>query len=115
MNMARDPADKRVERVSPRIAVAAPTTMKWGAEKLFGYVETVNLAGLYVAADRLPELGEYVDMIFSLPGNPKSFRVRASVVHTDPIGSDRRPGFGARFERPPLGFLEAIQDLGKGH
>ena len=110
--MARDPADKRV---SPRIAVAAPATMKWGAEKLFGYVETLNLAGLYVAADRVPGLGEYIDLIFSLPGNPKSFRVRASVVHTDPTGESRRPGFGARFERPPLGFLEAIQDLGKGH
>ena len=100
--MARQPAEKRA---SPRIAVAAPTTMKWGAEKLFGYVESVNLAGLYVAADRFPELGEYVDLIFSLPGNPKSFRVRAN----------HRPGFGARFERPPIGFLEAIKDLGRDH
>jgi Tfp pilus assembly protein PilZ len=111
--MAEDPAAKK--RISPRIAVAAPTTMKCGAEKLFGYVESLNLAGLYVTSDRLPELGEYVDMIFSLPGNPKSFRVRASVVHTDPIGEARRPGFGARFERPPVGFLEAISDLGKEH
>ena len=110
--MAREPAEKRV---SPRISVAAPTTMRWGEEKLFGYVETVNLAGLYVAADRLPELGEYVDLIFSLPGNPKSFRVRASVVHTDPIGASQRSGFGARFERPPVGFLEAIRDLGREH
>ena len=111
-NMARQPAEKRA---SPRIAVAAPTTMKWGSEKLFGYVESVNLAGLYVAADRFPELGEYVDLIFSLPGNPKSFRVRASVVHTDPLGANHRPGFGARFERPPIGFLEAIKDLGRDH
>jgi Tfp pilus assembly protein PilZ len=87
--------------------------MKWGAEKRFGYVESVNLAGLYVASDQPPELGEYVDLIFSLPGNPKSFRVRASVVHTDPTGTSHRPGFGARFERPPVGFLEAIRDLGR--
>lgn len=89
--------------------------VKWAEQQATGFVEVVNLAGLYVATPRLPELGEYVDLIFSLPGNPRSFRVRASVVHADRSPRDRPVGFGARFERPPVGFLEAIRDLGDGH
>lgn len=110
--MASKPADKRA---SPRIPIDAPAVLSWQDEKLVGFVELVNVAGLYVASDRFPEVGEYVDLILSLPGDPRNFRVRASVVHTDPAGNSRRPGFGARFERPPVGFLDAIRDLGKGH
>ncbi len=110
--MARKPAE---QRVSPRIPIGAPTAVKWGEEQLTGYVEVLNLAGLYVASPRFPELGEYVDLIFSLPGDPRSFRVRATVVHTDYTGIYHRPGFGARFERPPVGLLEAIRYLEKEH
>ncbi len=97
------------KRISPRIPVGVPASVRLGQERLTGLIETINLAGLYVAAVRLPELGEYVDLVFSLPRDKRSFRVRASVVHTQP--HNRRPGFGARFERPPLGFLEAIRGL----
>ncbi|HJW14730.1 MAG TPA: PilZ domain-containing protein [Thermoanaerobaculia bacterium] len=97
------------QRVSPRVSVGAPASLRWGEEELSGFVESINLAGMYVAASKVPELGEYVDLVFSLPRGGKSFRVRASVVHTLP--RDRRSGFGARFERPPLGFLEAIRGL----
>src|SRR5713101_4680920 len=110
--MATKPADKRV---SPRIPIDAPAVVSWHDEKLIGYVELVNLAGMYVASDRFPDVGEYIDLILSLPGDPRSFRVRASVVHSDPDGDRRRPGFGARFERPPVAFLDAIRDLGKDH
>ncbi len=79
-----------------------------------GYVEQVNLNGMYVASTRVPALGDYVDLIFSLPGNPNTFRVRASVVHAQ-TEAEGGAGFGARFERPPHGFLEAIRDLDKGH
>lgn len=109
-------ADRPVpQRASPRIPIDSPAVVSWKDEKLVGYVEMVNLAGMYVASDRFPEIGEYIDLILSLPGDPRSFRVRASVVHTDPASSARRPGFGARFERPPVAFLDAIRDLGKGH
>jgi len=110
--MASKPAEKRV---SPRIPIDAPAVVSWHNEKLVAYVELVNLAGMYVAADRLPDIGEYIDLILSLPGDPRSFRVRASVVHTDRSSDIRRSGFGARFERPPLGFLDAIRELEKGH
>ncbi len=110
--MASKPAEKRA---SPRIPIDAPAVVSWHDEKLVAYVELVNLGGMYVASDRLPEVGEYIDLILSLPGDPRSFRVRASVVHTDGTGAARRPGFGARFERPPVGFLEAIRDLERGH
>jgi hypothetical protein len=40
--------------------------------------------------------------------------VRASVVHTAKA-PDGHAGFGARFERPPHGFLEAIRALEKEH
>jgi Tfp pilus assembly protein PilZ len=110
--MAIKPADKRV---SPRIPIDAPAVVSWHNEKLVAYVELVNLAGMYVASDRLPEVGEYVDLILSLPGDPRSFRVRASVVHSDRSSEAHRSGFGARFERPPVGLLEAIRDLEKGH
>lgn len=110
--MARKPAE---QRISPRIPIGAPTVVKWAEEQLTGYVEVLNQAGLYVASPRFPEIGEYVDLIFSLPGDPRSFRVRASVVHTDFSGKHQRPGFGARFERPPVGFLEAIRDLEREH
>ena len=111
--MAREkPADKRV---SPRISIDAPAVVSWRDEKLIGYVELVNLGGMYVATERFPEIGEYIDLILSLPGDPRSFRVRASVVHTDPTGNTRRAGFGARFERPPVALLDAIRDLGRDH
>jgi hypothetical protein len=107
--MARELAK---ERVSPRIAVGASASFKWGKERLTGLIESINLAGLYVATARVPELGEYVDLVFSLPRDKRSFRVRASVVHTVP--RNHRSGFGARFERPSLGFLEAIRGLASG-
>jgi Tfp pilus assembly protein PilZ len=100
-------------RVSSRIKLGAPTSVKWGVEQLSGMVESINLAGLYVTTPRVPDLGEYVDLVFALPQDGRNFRVRASVVHTRPLGS-RRSGFGARFERAPLGFLEAIRGL-TGH
>ncbi len=108
--MARLPAE---QRVSNRITLGAPASVRWGVEQLSGFVESINLAGLYVATPRIPGLGDYVDLVFALPQDGRNFRVRASVVHTSPLGN-RRSGFGARFERPPLGFLEAIRGLG-GH
>jgi hypothetical protein len=105
--MPRKPAE---QRVSPRVSVGAPALLKWGRQQASGFVETINLAGLYVTAPRLPDIGEYVDLVFSLPRGGRDFRVRASVVHTRPL-SNRMTGFGARFERPPLGFLEAIKGL----
>lgn len=112
--VARKPAPAE-QRASPRISVGAPAVMRWGEEQLTAFVEVVNVAGMYIAAPRVPELGEYVDLIFSLPGDPRSFRVRATVVHTSTAPTRAASGFGARFERPPLGFLEAIRDLEKGH
>jgi hypothetical protein len=109
--MARKPAEQRSSR---RIPVGTPAILKFEEEELTGYLELVNLNGMYVAAPRYPTLGEYVDMIVSLPGDPRTFRVRASVVNTHPAGAGFT-GFGARFERPPHGFLEAIRGLDKGH
>ncbi|HKF43182.1 MAG TPA: PilZ domain-containing protein [Thermoanaerobaculia bacterium] len=97
------------QRVSPRVPVGSPASLRWGEEQLSGYVESINLNGIYVNVPRVPELGEYVDLVLTLPDSSRSFRVRVSVVHTIP--RDRGPGFGARFERPPLGFLEAIRGL----
>ena len=108
--MARHPSE---QRASSRVKLGAPASVKWGVEQLSGFVESINLAGLYVTTPRTPDLGEYVDLVFALPQDGRNFRVRASVVHTRPLGN-RRAGFGARFERPPLGFLEAIRSLG-GH
>jgi Tfp pilus assembly protein PilZ len=105
--MARRPAE---QRVSSRVPVGAPASVKWGEQQLSGFIESINLAGLYVTTPRIPDLGEYVDLVFALPRDGRSFRVRASVVHTQPLGN-RRTGFGARFERPTLGFLEAIRGL----
>lgn len=98
------------QRASNRVKLGAPASVRWGAEQLSGYVESINLAGLYVTAPRTPDLGDYVDLVFALPQEGRNFRVRASVVHTRSLG--HRAGFGARFERPPLGFLEAIRGLG---
>jgi Tfp pilus assembly protein PilZ len=105
--MPRKPAE---QRISPRVPVGAPASLKWAEEEISGFVEFINLAGMYVSVPKLPDLGEYVDLVFTLPQTRRSFRVRASVVHTNAT-SNRRTGFGARFERPPLGFLEAIRGL----
>jgi hypothetical protein len=109
--MARKPAE---QRVSDRVMVGAPATIKWGEEELTGYLELLNLAGGYVATPRAPDLGEYVDLNFSLPGDRRSFRVRGSVVFVgdSPLA---RHGFGARFERPPAALLDAIKNLNRGH
>jgi hypothetical protein len=107
--MGRKPAE---QRISPRIAVHTPAVVKFEDEQLTGYVELVNLNGMFVASPRFPTLGEFVDLIVNLPGTPRSFRVRATVVHAESNGSDHS-GFGARFERPPLGLLDAIRDLSR--
>jgi hypothetical protein len=109
--MARKPAE---QRVSDRVMVGAPATIKWGEEELMGYLELLNLAGGYVATPRAPDLGEYVDLNFSLPGDRRSFRVRGSVVFVgdSPLA---RNGFGTRFERAPAALLDAIKNLNRGH
>jgi hypothetical protein len=112
--MGRKPAD---ERISERVRIGAPATVRWEGEEYRGFVETVNLAGGFVASPRLPEIGDYVDLVFSLPGEGRSFRVRGNVVFKDesPPAGSHRPGFGTRFERPPVGLLDAIRNLHRGH
>jgi Tfp pilus assembly protein PilZ len=102
-------------RASERIHVGVPAALKWGDRQMTGIVELVNLGGMYVATTKCPELGDYVDFLFSLPGERRSFRVRGSVVFLDngPESTGHPPGFGARFERPPVGLLEAIKALEK--
>ncbi|MEP6993431.1 MAG: PilZ domain-containing protein [Acidobacteriota bacterium] len=116
--MRRKPAN---ERASERIPIGAPATLKWSEQELTGFVEVVNVAGMYVATPRLPQpqLGDYVELVFSLPGDRRSFRVRGNVVFLDqapgPGPGQRRPGFGARFERPPVTLLDAIRNLNREH
>ena len=109
--MGRKPAE---QRVSDRVLIGAPATIKWGDEELTGYLELLNLAGGYVATPRAPDLGEYVELNFSLPGDRRSFRVRGSVVFVGD-SSLARNGFGTRFERPPAALLDAIKNLNRGH
>jgi Tfp pilus assembly protein PilZ len=114
--MRRKPAN---ERASERVPIGAPATLKWGEQELTGFVEVVNVAGMYVATPRSPqpEIGDYVELVFSLPGDRRSFRVRGNVVFLDqpPGPSPRRAGFGARFERPPVTLLDAIRNLNREH
>ncbi len=102
-------------RASERVHIGAPAALKWGEKSLTGVIELVNLGGLYVATTRCPEIGDYVDFLFSLPGDRRSFRVRGSVVFldSDPASAEHPPGFGARFERPPVALLEAIKAISK--
>ena len=56
--------------------------------------------------------------MFSLPGDNRSFRVRGNVVFLEDAARSaepKRPGFGARFERPPVTLLDAIRNLNKEH
>jgi Tfp pilus assembly protein PilZ len=112
--MARKPAN---ERASERIPIGAPATLKFGEQELTGFVEVVNTNGMFVASPRAPEIGDYIELVFSLPGDRRSFRVRGNVVFLDPNAGPgtRRPGFGARFERPPVTLLDAIKNLNRGH
>lgn len=112
--MARKPAN---ERASERIPIGAPATLKFGDQELTGFVEVVNTNGMFVASPRAPEIGDYVELVFSLPGDRRSFRVRGNVVFLDQASGpgSRRPGFGARFERPPVTLLDAIKNLNRGH
>ena len=107
------------ERASERIRIGAPATLKWGEQELTGFVEVVNLGGMYVATQRVPQpqIGDYVELVFSLPGDNRSFRVRGNVVFLDGVQSSepKRPGFGARFERPPVTLLDAIRNLNRDH
>ncbi len=110
----RSPAN---ERASERIRIGAPATLKWGEQELSGFVELVNVSGMFVATSKVPEIGDYVELVFSLPGDRRSFRVRGNVVFLDqapPTGA-KRPGFGARFERPPVTLLDAIRNLNREH
>jgi hypothetical protein len=110
--MSRRPAE---QRVSDRVPVGAPATIRWGDEELSGFLELLNLAGGYVTAPRAPELGEYVEMNFTLPGDRRTFRVRGSVVFVGGSARARSSGFGTRFERPPASLLDAIKNLHRGH
>jgi hypothetical protein len=109
--MSRKPAE---QRVSDRVLIGAPATIKWGEEELTGFLELLNLAGGYVATPRAPDLGEYIELNFTLPGDRRSFRVRGSVVFVGDSALARN-GFGARFERPPVALLDAIKNLNRGH
>ena len=113
-DIPRNPAN---ERASERVRIGAPATLKWGEQELTGYVEVVNVAGMFVATTRAPRIGDYVELVFSLPGDRRSFRVRGNVVFLDqaPGPGAKRPGFGARFERPPVTLLDAIRNLNRGH
>jgi hypothetical protein len=102
------------QRISDRVPVGAPATIKWGEEELTGFLELLNLAGGYVATARAPEIGEYVELNFALPGDHRTFRVRGSVVFVGESAA-ARSGFGARFERPPAALLDAIKNLNRGH
>ena len=119
----RTPAN---ERASERIRIGAPATLKFGDQEISGFVEMVNVSGMYVATSKTPEIGDYVELVFSLPGDRRSFRVRGNVVfleQTPPTSaleqtlptSAKRPGFGARFERPPVTLLDAIRNLNREH
>jgi Tfp pilus assembly protein PilZ len=108
----RKPAE---QRLSDRVWIGAPASLRYGEEELSGFVEVINLGGIYVATGRVPELGDYVDLVFSLPGDPRAFRVRGNVVFLSRPAERQRAGFGARFERPPFGLLEAIKGLNRGH
>lgn len=115
--MRRKPAN---ERASERIPIGAPATLKWAEQELTGFVEVVNMAGMYVVTARTPQpqIGDYVELVFSLPGDRRSFRVRGNVVFLEqeaPGSGAKRPGFGARFERPPVTLLDAIRNLNRGH
>ena len=114
--MSRKPAE---ERASERVRIGAPATLKWGEQELTGFVEVVNTAGMYVATAPVPQpqIGDYVELVFSLPGDNRSFRVRGNVVFLD--GSQtpgaKRPGFGARFERPPVTLLAPLRHMNREH
>lgn len=110
----RTPAE---QRASERVPIGAPATVSWGDQEFSGFVEVVNLAGAFVATNRTPDLGDYVSIMFSLPDDPRTFRVRANVVCTSCPSAlnPQRAGFGARFERPPITLLDAIRGLDRGH
>jgi Tfp pilus assembly protein PilZ len=112
--MSRKPAN---ERASERVRIGAPATLKWAEQEFTGFVEIVNVAGMYVATSRSPRLGDYVELVFSLPGDRRSFRVRGNVVFLEagPSQASKRAGFGARFERPPVTLLDAIKNLNREH
>lgn len=112
--ISRKPAN---ERASERIRIGAPATLKWGEQELSGFVELVNVSGMFVATPKMPEIGDYVELVFSLPGDRRSFRVRGNVVFLEqgPAAGPKRPGFGARFERPPVTLLDAIRNLHRDH
>lgn len=103
------------QRVSDRVLVGSPATIRWGEEELTGFLELLNLAGGYIATTRPPALGEYVELNFQLPGDRRVFRVRGSVVFVGDSEVARTTGFGARFERPPAALLDAIKNLNRGH
>lgn len=111
---ARKPAE---QRLSDRVWIGAPASVRFGEEDTSGFVEVINLGGIYVASSRIPELGDYVDLVFSLPGDPRAFRVRGNVVYLNQSAERerQRTGFGARFERAPLALLDAIKGLNRGH
>jgi Tfp pilus assembly protein PilZ len=106
---------KAEQRVSDRVPVGAPATIKWGEEEINGFLENLNLAGGYVATPKVPELGDYVDMTFSLPDDRRHFKVRGSVVFVEESDEPGATGFGARFERPPAALLDAIRNINRGH
>jgi Tfp pilus assembly protein PilZ len=111
--MSRKPAN---ERASERVRIGAPANLKWGEQEFTGFVEIVNVAGMYVATSRSPRLGDYVELVFSLPGDRRSFRVRGNVVFVEPAPNNAtRRGFGARFERAPVTLLDAIRNLNREH
>ena len=114
--MSRSAQGRRSSALPSAFPIGAPRRAEVGERSSSrAIVEVVNLGGMYVATPRFPELGDYVDLIFSLPGDPAQLprsRERRVPRCTRPSRA-APPGFGARFERPPLGLLEAIKAISK--
>ncbi len=115
--MRRKPAN---ERASERIPIGAPATLKFAEQELTGFVEVVNVAGMYVATHAIAAAADRrlrrADLLVA--GRPAELprpRQRRVSGRSGPAPGARRPGFGARFERPPVTLLDAIRNLNRGH
>ena len=100
------------QRASDRVRSALPRALRWGEEEQSGFVEVVNLGGRLrghaagAGARRLRRPGLLAARRPArLPG-PRERRVPGRAP-----AAAHRPGFGARFERPPVALARRDPEL----
>ncbi len=100
---------------SGRADVELPVEVATEGGSFAAACKNIGTGGLFVATDRLCQVGARLSLRLQLPQQPTPISVGAEVRWTrpgDPVAPEvRPPGMGLRFVNPPVNALVLIHEL----